>query len=89
MRNIIICKQAIRHWVLTYTTALRRFLGWRIMKPHFGGFWGCRIMKPHFGGFTSVPPQKNDNFMAKMEKYCFLFAKNDYLIRITSIFSLK
>ena len=31
----------------------------------------------------------NDNFMAKMEKCCFLFAKNDYLIRITSIFSLK
>ena len=31
----------------------------------------------------------NDNFMAKMEKCCFLFAKNDYLIGITSIFSLK
>ena len=52
-------------------------------------FFGCRIMKPHFGGFTSVPPQENDNFMAKMEKCCFLFAKNDYLIGITSIFSLK
>ena len=63
--------------VLTYITALRRFFG------------GCRIMKPHFGGFTSVPPQENDNFMAKMEKCCFLFAKNDYLIGITSIFSLK
>jgi len=59
------------------------------MKPLFGVFFGCRIMKPHFGGFTSVPPQKNDNFMAKMEKCCFLFAKNDYLIGITSIFSLK
>jgi len=46
-------------------------------------------MKPHFGGFISVSPQKNDNFMAKMEKCCFLFAKNDYLIGITSIFSLK
>ena len=32
---------------------------------------------------------ENDNFMAKMEKCCFLFAKNDYLIGITSIFSLK
>lgn len=52
-------------------------------------FFGCRIMKPLFGGFTSVPPQKNDNFMAKMEKCCFLFAKNDYLIGITFIFSLK
>ncbi len=52
-------------------------------------FFGCRIMKPLSGGFTSVPPQKNDNFMAKMEKCCFLFAKNDYLIEITSIFSLK
>jgi len=62
--------------VLTYITALRRFLGWRIMKPYFGGF-------------NSVTPQKNDNFMAKMEKCCFLFAKNDYLIGITSIFSLK
>ena len=31
----------------------------------------------------------NDNFMAKKEKCCFLFAKNDYLIGITSIFSLK
>ena len=46
-------------------------------------------MKPHFGGFTSVPPQKNDDFMAKMEKCCFLFAKNDYLKENTSIFSLK
>ena len=32
---------------------------------------------------------ENDNFMAKMEKCCFLFAKNDYLIGIASIFSLK
>ncbi len=32
---------------------------------------------------------ENDNFMAKMEKCCFLFAKNDYLIGVTSIFSLK
>lgn len=32
---------------------------------------------------------ENDNFMAKMEKCCFLFAKNDYLIEFTSIFSLK
>ena len=32
---------------------------------------------------------ENDKFMAKMEKCCFLFAKNDYLIGITSIFSLK
>ena len=49
--------------VLTYTTALRRFL---------------------FGATA-----ENDNFMAKMEKCCFLFAKNDYLIEFTSIFSLK
>ena len=63
MRNIIICKQAIRHWVLTYETALRRF---------------------YFGATA-----ENDNFMAKMEKCCFLFAKNDYLIGITSIFFLK
>jgi hypothetical protein len=26
-RNMIICKQTIRHGVLTYTTALRRFFG--------------------------------------------------------------
>ena len=32
---------------------------------------------------------ENDKFMAKMEKCCFLFAKNDYLIGITSIFSLR
>ena len=32
---------------------------------------------------------ENDNFMAKMEKCCFLFAKNDYLKENTSIFSLK
>ena len=30
-----------------------------------------------------------DDVVAKMEKCCFLFAKNDYLIGITSIFSLK
>lgn len=62
--------------VLTYITALRRFLGL--------SYYETALRRFYFGVTAG-----NDNFMAKMEKCCFLFAKNDYLIGITSIFSLK
>ncbi len=75
--------------VLTYETALRRFLGWRIMKPLFGVFFWLSYYETALRRFYFGATAENDNFMAKMEKCCFLFAKNDYLIGITSIFSLK
>ena len=48
--------------VLTYTTALRRFLG-------------CRIMKPHFGGFTSVSPQEMTILWQKWKNAVFYSQK--------------
>lgn len=62
--------------VLTYITALRRFLGL--------SYYETALRRFLFGATA-----ENDNFMAKMGKCCFLFAKNDYLIEFTSIFSLK
>ena len=48
--------------VLTYITALRRFLGWRIMKPHFGGLYSAmaiairRRRQPPKGGCIIIAP---------------------------------
>ncbi len=61
--------------VLTYTTALRRFLGWRIMKPLFGVFFWLSYYTTALRRFYFGATAENDNFMAKMEKCCFYSQK--------------